>query len=87
MNEKFVALWGQISTSAITQIIFMVLAIYAFVAKNEQMELLVVGAAIANATTVVNYWLGSSSGSKAKDATIAAAGPAPSIAGPAPPVA
>jgi len=32
--------------------------------------LLVVGAVIANATTVVNYWVGSSSGSQKKDDTI-----------------
>lgn len=83
MDEKIIALWGQISTSILTQLIFAVLAFLAFWLRNEQMELLVVGAAIANATTVVNYWLGSSSGSKGKDATIA--GQAESPAPPKPP--
>ncbi len=66
MTPANVRLYGQIATSALSLVIFAGCLIVSFYAKDSQMELLVVGAAIANATTVVNYWLGSSSGSEKK---------------------
>lgn len=75
MDDKTVSTWGQISVSSIALLTFAGCLIVSFLLKDSQMELLVVGAAVANATTVVNYWLGSSSGSKGKDATIAAQKP------------
>lgn len=66
MNLSNVRLGGQIATSVLSLLIFLGCLIVSFYAKDSQMELLVVGAAIANATTVVNYWLGSSSGSEKK---------------------
>ena len=77
MEPKTVTLGGQIATSALSLLIFAGCLVVSFYLKDQQMELLVVGAAIANATTVVNYWLGSSSSSKAKDDTIAASLPVP----------
>ena len=66
MSLSNVRLGGQIATSVLSLLIFLGCLIVSFYAKDSQMELLVVGAAIANATTVVNYWLGSSSGSEKK---------------------
>jgi hypothetical protein len=86
MNPDIVRTYGQIATSALSLLIFAGCLVVSFSLKDSQMELLVVGAAIANATTVVNYWLGSSSGSQKKDDTIAAQAinPSPPAAPPTP---
>jgi hypothetical protein len=84
VEQKTVTLGGQIATSALSLLIFAGCLVVSFYLKDQQMELLVVGAAIANATTVVNYWLGSSSSSKAKDDTIAATANRPILPVPPP---
>ena len=73
MDEKIVALWGEISVSVLWIGLVGAALFVAFALKNTEMLLLIVGAIIANGTTIVNYWLGSSSGSKRKDAVIASA--------------
>lgn len=77
MNTSNVRLYGQIATSVLSLVIFCGCLIVSFYAKDSQMELLVVGAAIANATTVVNYWLGSSSGSTQKTELLDSKPPTP----------
>lgn len=62
--------WGPISVSLFAQILFLFAIVVAWWTKDASLGILL-GAASANATTVVNYWLGSSSSSKNKDATIA----------------
>jgi hypothetical protein len=56
--------------SVVAEAIFLAAIVIAWWTKDASLGILL-GAAATNATTVVNYWLGSSSGSKAKDATIA----------------
>ena len=77
MDAKNVTLWGQIAVSILSLTIFVVTLIVALRLGNENMLLMLVGAAIAMAQTVVSYWLGSSSGSAKKDETIAAQVPPP----------
>ncbi len=66
--------WGAIAVSVLTLITFVGALIASFITKDSTMLSLAVGAAVANATTVVNYWLGSSSGSQKKDDMIAQIG-------------
>jgi uncharacterized membrane protein len=61
-----------ISIFALT--IFLIALLIAYVMKNETLETAMLGVAAANATTVVNFWLGSSSNSRKKDDTISAQG-------------
>jgi hypothetical protein len=71
------AVFGPIVVSIFVLGIFLAAIVIAWLTKNEALQILL-GMAGANAGTAVGYWLGSSSGSKAKDATIAAqAAPAP----------
>lgn len=63
--------WTPLAVSVQVQIVFVAALIIAWVTKSQALDLLL-GGALTNATTVVNYWLGSSSGSKGKDALIAA---------------
>lgn len=72
MDSKNVVVWGQISVSILSLTIFVVTLVVALRLGNENMLLMLVGAAIAMANTVVAYWLGSSSGSAKKDDVIAA---------------
>lgn len=80
MDPKAVAAWGAIAISVVSLITFTASLVVAFFLKDPGLLNLTVGAAIANATTAVGYWLGSSSGSQKKDETIAAA-----VAQPSPP--
>jgi hypothetical protein len=61
----------QLVVSVVALGIFAIALVVAWWTKSESLNLLL-GAASANATTVVAYWLGSSSGSRSKDATIQA---------------
>ena len=72
MDPKPAALWGAIATSLISMVTFAGCLVAAFFVHDPGLLNLAVGASIANATTVVNFWLGSSSGSQKKDETIAA---------------
>lgn len=64
-------IYGSITVSCVALAIFLAAIAIAWWTKDPSLPILL-GAAATNATTVVGYWLGSSSGSKAKDATIAA---------------
>lgn len=69
---------GMISTyaapviSAITLGVFCVAYLIAYLSKDGNSLTMMSGAIIGMAGTVVNFWVGSSSGSQAKDVTIAA---------------
>jgi hypothetical protein len=65
---------GATLISVLAMVIFTIALIVAWVTKNENLGILL-GAASSNATIAVGYWLGSSSGSRAKDALIAAKPP------------
>lgn len=66
-----------LAVSIFTLGIFLAAMVIAWWTNNKSLDLLL-GAAAANATTVVSFWLGSSSSSRAKDATIAQiTGPTP----------
>ena len=67
MDPKQVSLYGQIAISVMSQLIFAGSVIAAFFVKDNNLLLLVVGAVIANATTTIQFWVGSSSGSQKKD--------------------
>ena len=67
---------GPIVVSIVVLGIFLAALVIAWWTKDSAMPLLL-GMAGSNAATAVGYWLGSSSGSKAKDATIAAQGTKP----------
>lgn len=49
----------------------------AFLTKNDNLLVLLVGVIATNATTVVNFYMGSSASSQAKDATISSQLPPP----------
>jgi hypothetical protein len=77
MDSKIVSLWGAIIVSVVTLLTFSGALVVAFYIKEtdvgKSLLQLIVGAAIANATTAVGFWLGSSSGSQKKDDVIGAA--------------
>jgi hypothetical protein len=73
MNAKIVSTWGAIAVSVVTLLTFTGALIVAYISNKENLLELTVGAAIANATTAVGFWLGSSSGSQKKDDVIGAA--------------
>lgn len=58
---------GAIVVSAVALLTFGGTLVVAFFFRDPGLLNLVVGAAVANATTAVGYWLGSSSGSQKKD--------------------
>jgi hypothetical protein len=73
MDSKTVASWGAIVVSIVALLTFTGALVVSFFFKDAGLLNLTVGAAIANATTAVGYWLGSSSGSQKKDDVIGAA--------------
>ena len=64
--------YGTLVTSIIFGGAFVAALVYAYIAKDTDSKNLLVGAVIANANTVVQFFLGSSRGSQMKDKTIAA---------------
>jgi hypothetical protein len=64
--------YGKLVTSVIFGGAFVAALLYAYIAKDETSKELLVGAVISNANTVVQFFLGSSSGSQKKDAVIGA---------------
>jgi len=72
MDAKAASLWGAIVVSVVTLLTFTGALIVSFFFKDPNLLNLTVGAAIANATTAVGFWLGSSSGSQKKDDVIGA---------------
>src|ERR1700739_5029218 len=84
MDSKIVSLWGAIIVSIVTLLTFTGALVVSFLTLklskdpdilklSTSLLNLTVGAAIANATTAVGFWLGSSSGSQKKDEVIGAA--------------
>ena len=63
--------WSPLTVSVLALLTFVVALGIAFFLKNDTMLNVLVGVAGANATTVVNFWLGSSAGSQKKDEAIA----------------
>lgn len=61
---------GAIIVSVVALSTFTGALVVSFFFRDSGLLNLTVGAAIANATTAVGYWLGSSSGSKGKDEAI-----------------
>ena len=64
-------LYGAIAVSVLTLITFAGCLVVAYLKQDQTSIALLVGAVVANASTAVSYWLGSSSGSAKKDDTIA----------------
>jgi len=64
---------GSITVSALTLVTFAGCLVWAYLTHDENAKALLVGAAVANSTAAVQFWLGSSAGSQKKDDTIAAA--------------
>jgi hypothetical protein len=73
MDAKTVSAWGSIIVSVVALATFTGALVVSFFFKDSGLLNLTVGAAIANATTAVGFWLGSSSGSQKKDDVIGAA--------------
>jgi hypothetical protein len=72
MDSKTASLWGAIIVSIVALLTFTGALVVAFFLNDPALLNLTVGAAIANATTAVGFWLGSSSGSQKKDDVIGA---------------
>lgn len=70
-TSETTATWGPIAVSIVVLSIFLAAIVIAWWTKDTSLQVLL-GMAGTNASTAVGYWLGSSSGSKSKDATIAA---------------
>lgn len=64
---------GRIGLGVVSQLLLIAAFGFAIMDKDQQLQLLITGAIIANATSVINWFFGSSSGSERKDDTIAAA--------------
>ena len=74
--------WGAVVVSLVVLIIFLAAIVVAWMTKDASLGILL-GAASANATTAVGFWLGSSKGSADKTAALighpVTAAPAPTI--------
>jgi hypothetical protein len=70
--QERISILARVAISILQQLIFVAAMVWAFVAGDENIKLLFAGAAISNATTAVQWWLGSSRSSEQKDATIKA---------------
>ena len=75
MNLDKMRIYGTVSLSVLAYLTFLGAMIWSFVLEDSTMMSLTVGAAVANATTAINWWLGSSKGSEKKDDVIAASQP------------
>lgn len=86
MDPKTASMWGAIIVSVVTLLTFTGALVVSFFFKDSGLLNLTVGAAIANATTAVGFWLGSSSGSQKKDDVIGGALVRPIVSGATAPV-
>jgi uncharacterized membrane protein len=68
-----VFIWGAPIVSVFALAIFLVAIVIAYFTKEQTLLTVLLTAASVNATTVIGYWVGSSSGSAKKDDVIAAA--------------
>jgi hypothetical protein len=82
MDSRSLGQLGAVIVSVLSLLIFVAMLPVALKTGNENMLLMLVGAAINMAGQGVSYWLGSSNSSAKKDETIASAVP---TAPPAPP--
>jgi len=64
-------LWGAVIISALVTLAFAVALILAFIKGDASNLNLLIGAVIANTSSVISYWIGSSSGSRRKTDIIA----------------
>ena len=79
-----VAAWGAPAVSLASMLIFAgAIAVVCLLKDVNPTLIALLGVAATNATTVVNFWVGSSSSSQAKDKTIASQA-ATALAGPIP---
>ena len=69
--QSILNFWGSSIVSIYSLTIFLAAMIIAFIMKNEVLIVALVSVAATNATTVVGYWVGSSSSGVKKDAVIA----------------
>lgn len=69
--------WAKPSLGAITLLLFVIALALAVVLKNQSALELLIGAVIANASTVINYYFGSSASSDHKTSLIAQQGTQP----------
>jgi hypothetical protein len=72
VDLRAISSWGAVIISVIALVTFTGALIASFFFRDPGLLNLTVGAAIAMATTVVNFWIGSSAGSQKKDDTITA---------------
>ena len=70
--QSAVEKWGAPSISVYSLTIFLAAIIIAYFKANDTLLTALLGVAATNATSVVQFWVGSSSGSQKKDDTIAA---------------
>lgn len=68
-------LWGSSIVSIYALTIFLAAMVIAYLMKNEVLIVALLSVAATNATTVVSYWVGSSSSSAKKDILIASQTP------------
>jgi hypothetical protein len=66
-----VTVGGRVALAVVTQLLLLGACAFAIVDKDQQLQLLIAGAIIANATTAINWFFGSSAGSEKKDEIIA----------------
>lgn len=66
-EARALMVWGAIITSILSSSAFVLALVVAYLSQDHTNVSLLVGAVIANFSTVVSFWLGSSSGSQRKD--------------------
>jgi hypothetical protein len=71
MDTEKSTTWAAPAVSIYALTLVLAALVFSYLTKNEPMMLIVVGAIVAMGTTVVNFYMGSSSSSQKKDATIA----------------
>ena len=69
MTMSVVMVYGSIITSVLSSAAFITALILAYLSKDQEHLGLLIGAVIANFSTVVSFWVGSSAGSQRKDET------------------
>lgn len=75
---------GAVAVSIFSLTVLLAALIITYLADNDTMLTVLIGVVATNATSVVNYWMGSSAGSARKDALISSQLP-PAAAQPNPP--
>jgi hypothetical protein len=66
---------GRIALGVVTQLLLIGAFGFSMYDSDQQLQLLITGAIVANATAVIHWFFGSSSGSERKDEIIAASAP------------